>query len=118
MLEILADESVGGNSPTVIINRGAKKMQWPFIGCGGLGFSKTAHFTCFDSMTQLCEEDIPCIHLPPQHRSVYKMSTENKMRAVVFHSPYKVAVEERPIPKIQDSGDIVVKVTYTALCGR
>ncbi|GAB1204728.1 hypothetical protein APSETT445_003391 [Aspergillus pseudonomiae] len=45
------------------------------------------------------------------------MTTENKMRAVVFHSPYKVAVEERPIPKIQDAGDIVVKVTYTALCG-
>jgi threonine dehydrogenase-like Zn-dependent dehydrogenase len=46
------------------------------------------------------------------------MTTENKMRAVVFHGPYKVAVEERPIPKVQDSGDIVVKVTYTALCGR
>ncbi|KAB8078262.1 chaperonin 10-like protein [Aspergillus leporis] len=45
------------------------------------------------------------------------MTTENKMRAVVFHGPYKVAVEERPIPKVQDSGDIVVKVTYTALCG-
>ncbi|KAH8423281.1 alcohol dehydrogenase family protein [Aspergillus melleus] len=39
------------------------------------------------------------------------------MRAVVFHGPYKVAVEERPIPKIQEAGDIVVKVTYTALCG-
>ncbi|KNG81664.1 hypothetical protein ANOM_010239 [Aspergillus nomiae NRRL 13137] len=49
--------------------------------------------------------------------NLYKMTTENKMRAVVFHSPYKVAVEERPIPKIQDAGDIVVKVTYTALCG-
>ncbi|KAB8232931.1 hypothetical protein ETB97_005620 [Aspergillus alliaceus] len=48
---------------------------------------------------------------------MYNMTTENKMRAVVFHGPYKVAVEERPIPRIQDSGDIVVKVTYTALCG-
>ena len=46
------------------------------------------------------------------------MSAENTMRAVVFRGPYKVAVEERPVPRIQDAGDILVKVTYTALCGR
>ena len=46
------------------------------------------------------------------------MSADNTMRAVVFRGPYKVAVEERPVPRIQDAGDIVVKVTYTALCGR
>lgn len=40
------------------------------------------------------------------------------MRAVVFHEPYKVAVEERPIPAIQDPEDVIVKVRYTALCGR
>jgi Threonine dehydrogenase and related Zn-dependent dehydrogenases len=40
------------------------------------------------------------------------------MRAVVFKGPFKVEVEEQPIPKIQDPEDIVVKVTYTALCGR
>lgn len=40
------------------------------------------------------------------------------MRAVVFKGPYEVVVEERPIPKIQESTDIVVKVGYTALCGR
>ncbi|GAQ39122.1 alcohol dehydrogenase [Aspergillus niger] len=45
------------------------------------------------------------------------MSAENTMRAVVFRGPYKVAVEERPVPRIQDAGDILVKVTYTALCG-
>ncbi|XHF97410.1 hypothetical protein AWENTII_000996 [Aspergillus wentii] len=39
------------------------------------------------------------------------------MRAVVFHGPYKVAVEERPIPKIQNPADIIVKTSYTALCG-
>ena len=43
---------------------------------------------------------------------------EDKMRAVVFHGPYKVSVEDRPIPKIQEPGDIIVKVAYTALCGR
>jgi threonine dehydrogenase-like Zn-dependent dehydrogenase len=40
------------------------------------------------------------------------------MRAVVFKGPYKVAVEERPIPQIQNPEDIIIKATYTALCGR
>jgi hypothetical protein len=40
------------------------------------------------------------------------------MRAVVFNGLYKVAVEERPIPQIQQPEDIIVKATYTALCGR
>ena len=40
------------------------------------------------------------------------------MRAVVFKGPHKVVLEDRPIPKIQDPTDIVVKVIYSALCGR
>ncbi|KAL8798746.1 MAG: hypothetical protein Q9182_006434 [Xanthomendoza sp. 2 TL-2023] len=39
------------------------------------------------------------------------------MRAVVFKGPHKVALEDRPIPKIKDDTDIIVKVIYTALCG-
>ncbi|KAF2400180.1 alcohol dehydrogenase [Trichodelitschia bisporula] len=39
------------------------------------------------------------------------------MRAVVFKGPHEVAVEQRPVPTIQDAKDIVVKVEYTALCG-
>ena len=46
------------------------------------------------------------------------MAAKETMRAVVFKGPLKIAVEERPVPKIQDPGDIVVKVGYTALCGR
>ncbi|KAF8470595.1 chaperonin 10-like protein [Kalaharituber pfeilii] len=47
------------------------------------------------------------------------MPTESKgtMKAVVFHGPYKIAVEERPMPDIVDDTDAIVKVTYTALCG-
>ncbi|KFH42159.1 putative zinc-type alcohol dehydrogenase-like protein-like protein [Hapsidospora chrysogenum ATCC 11550] len=41
----------------------------------------------------------------------------NTMRAVVFKGVKHVAVEERPVPSIQDPGDIIVKVEYTALCG-
>lgn len=32
------------------------------------------------------------------------------MKAVVFKGPGKVVVEDRPIPKIQDPGDVIVKV--------
>lgn len=43
---------------------------------------------------------------------------KDTMRAVVFKGPGKVVLEDRPIPKIQDPTDIIVKVNYTALCGR
>jgi hypothetical protein len=46
------------------------------------------------------------------------MATRDTMRAVVFHGPYTVAVEDRPLPTIQDPLDIIVKVKYAALCGR
>jgi len=40
------------------------------------------------------------------------------MQAVVFKDTLKVAVEHRPIPQLCDSKDVIVKVRYTALCGR
>lgn len=40
------------------------------------------------------------------------------MKAVVFKGPHKIAVEDRPIPTIVDSTDVIIKVSYTALCGR
>ncbi|KAG5926077.1 hypothetical protein E4U53_003167 [Claviceps sorghi] len=39
------------------------------------------------------------------------------MKAVVFEGPYRVSVQERPVPEILDSGDAIVKVEATALCG-
>lgn len=36
--------------------------------------------------------------------------TQDTMKAVVFKGPYKVAIEDRPIPKIQEPTDIIVKV--------
>ncbi|KAG7008679.1 hypothetical protein G7Y79_00004g012630 [Physcia stellaris] len=42
---------------------------------------------------------------------------KDTMRAVVFKGPYKVVLEDRPIPKIKDQRDIIVKVIYSALCG-
>lgn len=43
---------------------------------------------------------------------------KDAMRSVVYKGPYKVVLEDRPIPKIKDTTDIIVKVIYTALCGR
>lgn len=39
------------------------------------------------------------------------------MKAVIFDGPYKVSVEQRPIPTLQAETDIIVEVSYTALCG-
>lgn len=40
------------------------------------------------------------------------------MQAVVFHGPYQAKLEERPRPQLQAPGDIIVKVKYSAVCGR
>jgi D-arabinose 1-dehydrogenase-like Zn-dependent alcohol dehydrogenase len=40
------------------------------------------------------------------------------MKAVVFKGPHKIVVEDRPIPTIVDPTDVIIKVSYTALCGR
>lgn len=40
------------------------------------------------------------------------------MQAVVFKGPKEVQLERRPIPQLQDPKDVIVKVEYTALCGR
>ncbi|KAI1611265.1 S-glutathione dehydrogenase [Exophiala viscosa] len=45
------------------------------------------------------------------------MASKDTMQAVVFKGKLQVAVEQRPVPKIQDPQDIIVKVRYTALCG-
>ncbi|KAF2746663.1 GroES-like protein [Sporormia fimetaria CBS 119925] len=39
------------------------------------------------------------------------------MKAVVFKGPHKVVIEDRPIPQITDSQDVIIKVDKTALCG-
>ncbi|KAJ6262385.1 hypothetical protein Dda_3193 [Drechslerella dactyloides] len=39
------------------------------------------------------------------------------MKAIVFKGPKKIAVEERPIPTIQEPDDIICRVTHAGLCG-
>lgn len=43
--------------------------------------------------------------------------SKSTMKAIVFKGPHKIALEDRPVPKIQDPKDIIVKVLYSAICG-
>jgi hypothetical protein len=54
----------------------------------------------------------------PEFKSRKNKTMATTMQAVVFKGPREVAVEQRPIPKILEATDAVVKVSLTALCGR
>ncbi len=43
--------------------------------------------------------------------------TSQTMQAVIFNGPFNVSIGQRPIPKLQAETDIIVEVSYTALCG-
>jgi threonine dehydrogenase-like Zn-dependent dehydrogenase len=46
-----------------------------------------------------------------------KMASSSTMRVVIFKAPGQVAVKDRPIPKIKESTDVIIKVKAAALCG-
>lgn len=39
------------------------------------------------------------------------------MRALVYHGRNDVRIDNVPDPKIEDAGDVILKVTKTAICG-
>lgn len=39
------------------------------------------------------------------------------MKAVVFNGPFEVKTEERPIPRVEDPLDVVLRVKYSGVCG-
>ncbi|KAA8566491.1 hypothetical protein MFRU_042g00170 [Monilinia fructicola] len=45
------------------------------------------------------------------------MSQTQTMKAVVYQEPFKVTIEERPLPTIEHPDDALVKVTTAAICG-
>ncbi|RYP21505.1 hypothetical protein DL767_009239 [Monosporascus sp. MG133] len=45
------------------------------------------------------------------------MALPSTMKAVIFDGPRKVSLQQRPVPKIQQDGDIIVRVQTAALCG-
>ena len=38
------------------------------------------------------------------------------MKAVVYQENGKIGMEERPVPKLQEESDALVKVTLTSIC--
>ncbi|TKV26373.1 glutathione-dependent formaldehyde dehydrogenase [Arthrobacter sp. NamB2] len=39
------------------------------------------------------------------------------MKAMVYRGPYKIRVEEKPMPKIEHPNDAIIRVTTAAICG-
>lgn len=39
------------------------------------------------------------------------------MRALTYHGPHKVSVDNAPDPVLQAADDIILRVTATAICG-
>ena len=39
------------------------------------------------------------------------------MKALVFHGPNKLALEDRPRPKLKEATDAIVRITTTTICG-
>ncbi|TVY36605.1 putative zinc-type alcohol dehydrogenase-like protein [Lachnellula occidentalis] len=45
------------------------------------------------------------------------MSQTQTMKAVVYQEPFKVSIEELPIPKLEHPDDALIKITTAAICG-
>ncbi len=45
------------------------------------------------------------------------MGSSDTMDAVIFKAPWKMATEKRPIPKIIEPTDAIVKVSVAGICG-
>ncbi|MEO9293981.1 MAG: alcohol dehydrogenase catalytic domain-containing protein [Nitrososphaera sp.] len=39
------------------------------------------------------------------------------MKALVYHGPRDVRIDDKPKPEIQDPEDVILKITSTAICG-
>src|ERR1700676_5579331 len=50
-------------------------------------------------------------------RSAATLGTSTIMKAMVYHGPGKRAWEDKPRPAIQDSGDAIVRITTSTICG-
>lgn len=39
------------------------------------------------------------------------------MRAMTYRGPYKVRVQDKPLPRVEHPNDAIVRVTMAAICG-
>jgi alcohol dehydrogenase len=66
------------------------------------------------------DERLFCVFPAPQTARRFRSNKSGRidpMKALVYHGPGKKALEERPIPKIRDAADAIVKITHTTICG-
>ncbi|KAF2096538.1 GroES-like protein [Rhizodiscina lignyota] len=45
------------------------------------------------------------------------MASQKTMKALVFYGPFDVRLEDRPVPKIIEPDDVIIKTTSAGLCG-
>ena len=76
-------------------------------------FSSFHSFSLFATIQQIFSVFLYPTLFPflTKHRAMGK----DTMRAVVFKGPGKVVIEDRPIPKIKEPGDIIVKVDKVSI---
>ena len=55
--------------------------------------------------------------LPTKFARLSSPTGDYHMKALVYHGPGKIALEERPKPKLQAIGDAIVRITKTTICG-
>ncbi|KAL9135039.1 MAG: hypothetical protein Q9175_003778 [Cornicularia normoerica] len=83
-------------------------------------FILEAELLCTSSVERLLGPDLDrgvLVEELGKARGTGKAMAKDTMKAVVFKKPHVVAIEFRPIPKIKEPTDVVVRVIYTALCG-
>ena len=43
--------------------------------------------------------------------------SQETMKALVYHEPGKISLDDVPVPKISAPTDVIVKVTLSTICG-
>jgi alcohol dehydrogenase len=50
-------------------------------------------------------------------KHIIKEGTKMTMKALVYHGPEKISLDDVPVPKIIEQDDVIVKVTTSTICG-
>ncbi len=55
--------------------------------------------------------------LESEHAVANQLATTGQMKALVYGGPGKISLENRPRPELQASGDAIVRILKTTICG-
>jgi len=67
--------------------------------------------------TAIMQSVEPAVRHAPLATITSKYDDTRKMKALEWHGTKDIRVIERPVPKVTDPNDVVIKVTATAICG-